>query len=276
MSARFSSRRAATSASSRKALASEADAVVADLEDAVAPDEKDAARDASRRCSPRRRRAGPRGSSASTASARRGSPTTWRCGRRSALDALVLPKASPEAVDGARARRAAGRRDRRDGAGRSAWPTRSASRPRVAALHARRGRSRRRGRARAAAGRPRAPLRPLQGRRSTRPPPGSGRPFDVVHLDVADDDGLEAECRLARTLGFRGKACIHPGQVADREPRLRAERARRSTWAQRVVDAFEAAASGAACSRSTGRWSTCRSSSGHGGSSPKRRRSAMQ
>jgi citrate lyase beta subunit len=38
-------------------------------------------------------------------------------------------------------------------------------------------------------------------------------PFDLVHLDVRDDDGLEAECLLARSLGFRGKACIHPAQV---------------------------------------------------------------
>ena len=38
-------------------------------------------------------------------------------------------------------------------------------------------------------------------------------PFDLVHLDVRDGHGLEAECRLARSLGFRGKACIHPAQV---------------------------------------------------------------
>ncbi len=38
-------------------------------------------------------------------------------------------------------------------------------------------------------------------------------PFDLVHLDVRDGQGLEEECRLARSLGFRGKACIHPAQV---------------------------------------------------------------
>jgi len=38
-------------------------------------------------------------------------------------------------------------------------------------------------------------------------------PFDLVHVDVRDDEGLEAECRLARSLGFRGKVCIHPDQV---------------------------------------------------------------
>ncbi len=35
-------------------------------------------------------------------------------------------------------------------------------------------------------------------------------PFDVVHLDFEDEAGLEEQCRLARALGFRGKACIHP------------------------------------------------------------------
>ena len=38
-------------------------------------------------------------------------------------------------------------------------------------------------------------------------------PFDLVHVDVHDEDGLEAESRLARSLGFRGKVCIHPSQV---------------------------------------------------------------
>jgi citrate lyase beta subunit len=38
-------------------------------------------------------------------------------------------------------------------------------------------------------------------------------PFDLVHLDVRDGEGLEVECRLARSLGFRGKVCIHPAQV---------------------------------------------------------------
>ena len=38
-------------------------------------------------------------------------------------------------------------------------------------------------------------------------------PFDAVYLDVEDADGLEAEARYARSLGFGGKACIHPAQV---------------------------------------------------------------
>jgi citrate lyase beta subunit len=38
-------------------------------------------------------------------------------------------------------------------------------------------------------------------------------PFDTVYLDVRDRAGLEQEARLARTIGYRGKLCIHPGQV---------------------------------------------------------------
>ena len=38
-------------------------------------------------------------------------------------------------------------------------------------------------------------------------------PIDRVWTDVRDGDGLEADARFARSLGFRGKACIHPDQV---------------------------------------------------------------
>ena len=38
-------------------------------------------------------------------------------------------------------------------------------------------------------------------------------PIDQVWLDVRDPTGLAGDCALARSLGFRGKACIHPDQV---------------------------------------------------------------
>lgn len=38
-------------------------------------------------------------------------------------------------------------------------------------------------------------------------------PIDQVYVDFKDDEGLEADCRLGRSLGFRGKPCIHPAQV---------------------------------------------------------------
>ena len=63
-------------------------------------------------------------------------------------------------------------------------------------------------------------------------------PFDIVHLDVHDEQGLDEECRLARSLGFRGKACIHPGQL-DVVHRVFVPTAEELAWAGRVVNAYE-------------------------------------
>lgn len=63
-------------------------------------------------------------------------------------------------------------------------------------------------------------------------------PFDVVHLAVRDREGLEAECLLARSLGFRGKLCIHPAQVPVVN-RVFAPTPEEVAWAERVVAAFE-------------------------------------
>jgi citrate lyase subunit beta/citryl-CoA lyase len=38
-------------------------------------------------------------------------------------------------------------------------------------------------------------------------------PIDQVWTRLGDDAGLRRDCELARSLGFRGKACIHPEQV---------------------------------------------------------------
>jgi citrate lyase beta subunit len=38
-------------------------------------------------------------------------------------------------------------------------------------------------------------------------------PIDRVWLDVRDSDGLTRDCLFARSLGYRGKALIHPDQV---------------------------------------------------------------
>ena len=43
---------------------------------------------------------------------------------------------------------------------------------------------------------------------------GNRPPFDCVHLALHDTQGLAEQARLARGLGLRGKACIHPAQVA--------------------------------------------------------------
>ena len=63
-------------------------------------------------------------------------------------------------------------------------------------------------------------------------------PFDVVHLDTRDDEGLEAAARFARSLGFGGKACIHPAQLAIVNHVFSPE-ADSVAWAQRVLEAAE-------------------------------------
>lgn len=66
-------------------------------------------------------------------------------------------------------------------------------------------------------------------------------PIDQVWTTLRDDAGLRSDCELARSLGFRGKACIHPEQVPvvnDAFSPSSAELAR----ALDVVRAFESAA----------------------------------
>jgi len=68
-------------------------------------------------------------------------------------------------------------------------------------------------------------------------------PIDVVHLDFEDTAGLEEQCRLARALGFRGKACIHPAQL-ETINRVFAPSESEIEWARRVIDAFESQSEG--------------------------------
>ncbi len=67
---------------------------------------------------------------------------------------------------------------------------------------------------------------------------GIRAPFDVVHLDIRDDVGLEAAARFARSLGFRGKACIHPAQVGIVN-RVFGPDVDSAVWAERVLAAAE-------------------------------------
>lgn len=67
---------------------------------------------------------------------------------------------------------------------------------------------------------------------------GIRNPFDLVHVDLRDDEGLEAECRLARSLGLRGKACIHPAQV-EIVNRVFSPSDEEADRARRIVRAYE-------------------------------------
>ena len=59
-------------------------------------------------------------------------------------------------------------------------------------------------------------------------------PVDGVHLELADDAGVEAEARHASDLGFGGKLAIHPRQV---RPIVRGFAPTRAQviWAERII-----------------------------------------
>ncbi len=65
-------------------------------------------------------------------------------------------------------------------------------------------------------------------------------PIDRVWTDVRDRDGLEADARFARSLGFRGKACIHPDQV-EIVNRVFTPSDDELSRARRIVEAYEQA-----------------------------------
>jgi citrate lyase beta subunit len=67
---------------------------------------------------------------------------------------------------------------------------------------------------------------------------GIRAPIDVVHLDVRDREGLERSARLARSLGFRAKACIHPDQVPVVN-RVFSPASDEVEWARQVLEAYE-------------------------------------
>lgn len=220
-----------------KALESEADAVIADLEDAVAPGDKDVARELTVRVL----------AETETHAARlvrvNGMDTPYALDDLAAvaeldLDAIVVPKATPEAIaalgdDGppliAIVETAAGLQHARE----------LAAAPRVKAL---------------LLGavdlgldlglEPRADGLELLHARSTivlgSTLAGLRGPFDAVYLGIRDAAGLEAEARLARSLGFRGKPCIHPAQV-DVVNRVFTPDVEEIERARAVVDAYEAA-----------------------------------
>ncbi len=69
--------------------------------------------------------------------------------------------------------------------------------------------------------------------------------LDVPGLDVRDAEGLEASTRRAKAIGFTGRACIHPDQVATVNA-VFAPSAGELAHARRVLDAFDAAKGAAA------------------------------
>ncbi len=223
----------------RKALAGEAHAVVCDLEDAVAPAEKERARELVARLLPE-----TEGSCARMVRINGIDTPYWQDDLAAMeglpLDALVIPKATPHAIAAlgeegppllAVVETASGLR--------LAYET--ACQPRVFALAL--------GAADLGAELRLEPrpdgLEILYARSKIvvdSAAAGLRPPFDVVYLDVRDSQGLEAECRLARSLGLRGKLCIHPAQVPVVN-RVFSPAPEEVAWARRVVSAFEEAVS---------------------------------
>jgi citrate lyase beta subunit len=226
---------AAEEAKLRKALASPADAVIADLEDGTAPDEKDAGRGIVEALftdtQPQRvrgLRVNPPGSE-------------WFDGDleladRLRLDFLMLPKATPDAVAAlgpagspvlAIVESALGLR--------LAYETATAERVFGLALG-----SHDLGAELRTEPRPDG-LEILYARSKLVTDSAAARrrpPFDTVYLDIRDRDGLEAECMLARALGFRGKLCIHPHQL-ETVSRVFAPDGEELEWARRVLKAYD-------------------------------------
>jgi citrate lyase subunit beta/citryl-CoA lyase len=66
------------------------------------------------------------------------------------------------------------------------------------------------------------------------------QPIDTVFSDVADEEGLRASILEAKALGFEGKGCIHPRQIAVVHAAFAPEAAEVEK-AQKIVRAFERA-----------------------------------
>ena len=219
----------------RKALAAGADAVIADLEDGVAPERRAEAREVVGRVLQE--------VDAETAVLVRVNPpgSEWSEGDLGlvgglVLDGVVLPKATPELVEAlgpdgppvlAIVESAIGLRD----------CAATAAAPRVAALalgsHDLGAELRTSQRA--------DQLELLFARSQlvlASAAVGLRAPIDTVFLDTRDEKRLEEECRLARSLGLRGKLCIHPAQL-DAVHRVFAPSEEELEWARRVVEAHE-------------------------------------
>ena len=69
---------------------------------------------------------------------------------------------------------------------------------------------------------------------------GGVRAVDGPVADYRDEEGLRKSCLVARSLGFDGKWCIHPGQV-EIVNEVFSPTKREIEWARKVVSAYEEA-----------------------------------
>ncbi|MFL5254017.1 MAG: HpcH/HpaI aldolase/citrate lyase family protein [Rhodopila sp.] len=65
-------------------------------------------------------------------------------------------------------------------------------------------------------------------------------PLDTVWADLRDADGFASSAKQAAALGFQGKMCIHPDQIAGANAAFTPDETA-MTWAKRVTAAFDEA-----------------------------------
>ena len=73
---------------------------------------------------------------------------------------------------------------------------------------------------------------------------GLPSPIDTVTVDLKNSSVIEHDARLAKRLGFGGKLCIHPSQVAPVNEAF-SPSAKEIAWATQVIEASAAAGDGA-------------------------------
>lgn len=73
---------------------------------------------------------------------------------------------------------------------------------------------------------------------------GLPQPVDGVHVAIEDRENLHAMVEAARRMGFGGKMCVHPRQVAIVNHGFTPKQSE-IEWARRVLDAVSASAGGA-------------------------------
>jgi citrate lyase subunit beta/citryl-CoA lyase len=69
---------------------------------------------------------------------------------------------------------------------------------------------------------------------------GLEAPLDTVWADLRDLEGFIASAQHAAALGFQGKMCIHPDQIAEANAAFSADEATVAK-ARRIVEAFDKA-----------------------------------
>ncbi len=67
--------------------------------------------------------------------------------------------------------------------------------------------------------------------------------IDAIWQDLHDEDGLEDDCRIGRSLGYAGKSVIHPTQIS-MVHRVFHPTAAEIQWAEMVRDAYQSAVKG--------------------------------